>query len=786
LDTNLDKQPDTTKKNKLIATTWGTLLIILFLTIVSVGIYAPIKDYVFDSEDHVEQYIETRLFRIADTLADMTIYLTTANNLIRSEYAIHQSFGFNRFYTGNTESIKFHITNAEQTFVISNLSEPTQLREEIANSRLYLTLRFDEYGNPTVESSQDSDFNNAFLNGLSNRVFKLSDINSTTTTITAFDHATGTTATVMEIEHSPRTNIILSEFHHDFGTTVEIMETDGSFRNIVEVLDFARPTEVMSRTDDTIIKELTGIEAMAMTNLEITFIIPDSDILAIYSDFFTYEIKAANSSPHVILILAIAAISILLLKIIAFALPFSSQRQASIIGLFNKAPLEFKAMLWFGFILGTVIIARIVSNWWLPGVPYNIVNMIYDANHFFYLIGIPMTFILCLLIYLTICYIKHIYHEGLKEGLIKNSIIIIVLLYLFNGTKKLIRQTIDSFSELTRQIIELDMTQKYHKKFIILLLINLIILLIIASTWFFGIIIAVIYTFLLFRYGIKILDKVRTLNFATQQLAQGDFDVTIKEDLSLLNPIANNLNNIKDGFKVAVEKEVKSQNLKNELIANVSHDLKTPLTSIITYVDLLKTENITPETQKEYIEILDRKSQRLKVLIEDLFEASKAGSGNIELYPENLDVVALLRQTLGELEEKINNSTLDIKVNAPENKVICRLDGQKTYRVFENIMSNILKFSMPNSRVYIDILETEKEVSFVFKNISAYEMNFDASEITERFTRGDKSRTTEGSGLGLAIAKSLVELQKGTMLITIDGDLFKLTVNFAKSQQDEN
>jgi len=170
------------------------------------------------------------------------------------------------------------------------------------------------------------------------------------------------------------------------------------------------------------------------------------------------------------------------------------------------------------------------------------------------------------------------------------------------------------------------------------------------------------------------------------------------------------------------------------------------------------------------------------VLIEDLFEASRASSGNIELHPEKLDVIALLRQTLGELEEKINESTLQIKVSLPEGKVLCELDGRRTYRVFDNIINNILKYSMANTRVYIDAEERDRDISFFFKNISAYEMNFDSSEITERFTRGDKSRNTDGSGLGLAIAKSLVELQKGRLDINIDGDLFKLIVTFPKAE----
>ena len=217
--------------------------------------------------------------------------------------------------------------------------------------------------------------------------------------------------------------------------------------------------------------------------------------------------------------------------------------------------------------------------------------------------------------------------------------------------------------------------------------------------------------------------------------------------MGILAPMAKNLNNIKQGFSVAVDKEIKSERMKTELISNVSHDLKTPLTSIITYVDLLKNEDVESDTQKEYIDVIDRKSRRLKILIEDLFEASKATSGNVDLNPENIDVIALFRQTLGELEEKINESNLQFRINAPENKVMCNLDGKRTYRVFENIISNILKYSMENSRVYIDVVENEKSIRFIFKNISSYEMNFDPSEIAERFTRGDRSRSTEGSGL---------------------------------------
>ena len=218
--------------------------------------------------------------------------------------------------------------------------------------------------------------------------------------------------------------------------------------------------------------------------------------------------------------------------------------------------------------------------------------------------------------------------------------------------------------------------------------------------------------------------------------------------------------------------------MKAALISNVSHDLKTPLTSIITYVDFLKEKDLPSDKQAEYIDILDRKSKRLKILIEDLFEASKAASGNIELHSENVDLVALLKQTLGELEEKISISNLQLRPTFPGAKIICYLDRRRTYRIFENLMSNILKYAQPNSRVYIDITTTEDLATVTFKNISAYEMNFDASQITERFSRGDTSRHTECSGLGLSIAENLTELQNGTLTIHVDGDLFKVILTF--------
>ena len=243
--------------------------------------------------------------------------------------------------------------------------------------------------------------------------------------------------------------------------------------------------------------------------------------------------------------------------------------------------------------------------------------------------------------------------------------------------------------------------------------------------------------------------------------------------------LASNINSISEGLEKAVEGELKSERLKTELITNVSHDIRTPLTSIITYVDLLKNER-DPEKIDEYVEILDQKSQRLKVLTDDLFDAAKASSGSMPVHLEEIDIESLLTQGLGEVNDKIEASELEFKIRQPEDKVFIKADGKLLWRSIENLLSNIFKYAMQGSRVYIDIEDIGNEVLITFKNISAFELNITAEELMERFTRGDESRTSQGSGLGLSIAKSLIELQKGRFTIQIDGDLFKAMIYMPK------
>ncbi|TWD90192.1 histidine kinase [Neobacillus bataviensis] len=243
--------------------------------------------------------------------------------------------------------------------------------------------------------------------------------------------------------------------------------------------------------------------------------------------------------------------------------------------------------------------------------------------------------------------------------------------------------------------------------------------------------------------------------------------------------LAGNINSITDGLKMAVDRELKSERLKTELITNVSHDIRTPLTSIITYVDLLKGEEVSLRAA-EYIEILDQKSKRLKLLTDDLFDAAKATSGNISVVFEKIDIASLITQGLGEVNDRIEASHLQFKLNHPKEKVYIEADGKLLWRSIENLLSNIFKYALNGSRVYIDIEDAGSEVQLTFKNISAFELNISADELMERFKRGDESRSSQGSGLGLSIAKSLIEVQKGKFNIYVDGDLFKAVISFPK------
>ena len=334
-----------------------------------------------------------------------------------------------------------------------------------------------------------------------------------------------------------------------------------------------------------------------------------------------------------------------------------------------------------------------------------------------------------------------------------------------------------------------DFRDKQTKLLLKIVGINFVLLTVISCFWFFGIFGLMIYSVVLFFLLRRIYDgmqeKYEILLQATGKMADGNLEVEINEDLGVFEPLKGEITKIRNGFKKAVEEEVKSQSMKTELITNVAHDLKTPLTAIITYVNLLKKEGITEEERRNYIRILDQKSMRLKSLIEDLFEISKANSNNVTLHLVEVDIVSLMKQVRLELEDKIGRSQVEFRWNMPDDKAVLILDSEKTYRVFENLLVNIVKYALPGTRAYVEITDDGETVMVSMKNISATEISLEGRDITDRFVRGDESRNTEGSGLGLAIARSFVELQKGTMEVGIEADLFKVKIEWDRNRMPD-
>ena len=287
---------------------------------------------------------------------------------------------------------------------------------------------------------------------------------------------------------------------------------------------------------------------------------------------------------------------------------------------------------------------------------------------------------------------------------------------------------------------------------------------------------------------IYVLAAMKRLLVAGREIAAGNagYRVDLKYLRGPLKEHGENLNSITDGVNKAVNDRMKSERFKTELITNVSHDIKTPLTSIINYVDLLEKEEISSEKAREYIDVLARQSARLKKLIEDLIEASKASTGNLAVHPERCELGVMLAQTVGEYEEKLEKAGLELVINKCEDAVCIMADRQHLWRIFDNLMNNICKYSMPGTRVYLDLKRGASVMQgslrgraiVTFRNISQTRLTVSEDELTERFVRGDSSRNTEGSGLGLSIANSLTQLQHGDMKLVVDGDLFKVQLSF--------
>ena len=281
--------------------------------------------------------------------------------------------------------------------------------------------------------------------------------------------------------------------------------------------------------------------------------------------------------------------------------------------------------------------------------------------------------------------------------------------------------------------------------------------------------------------------NINMMETACDKIAEGNFDYQLKEDYVLepLRKTAEAVNHISKGMDKALKEQIKSEHFKTELITNVSHDIKTPLTSIITYVNLLQKTKVSGNEAGEYLEVLERQSDKLKKLIEDLVEASKASTGNIELDMVDMDICIMLEQAVGEYEERFRQRSLKAVLVGTGEPCIVHADGQHLWRIIDNLLSNVCKYSLENTRLFIELTENENDVEISFKNVSKYELENDSEELMERFVRGDKSRHTEGSGLGLSIARSLAESMGGELKLTVDGDLFKAVLRLSKVKDEK-
>lgn len=513
-------------------------------------------------------------------------------------------------------------------------------------------------------------------------------------------------------------------------------------------------------------------EAKPIENMTFVYAVPNK--LQVGDELYYSELNRSGyavrdaSVPFILIGLAVAAL-------LALIMPFKYTKDTLWFKHLLKMPLEIY------LIIASCAIPLIAESGSLiiePTINGDILNILKNANMWYldsieYILNILFWIFIYGGIFFGVTYIKNIFDMGFKKYLKEQVLVYRFKEVIFAGIRK-----------ISRYIKGIDLNKKSDKVLVILLGINFVIVSILCSVWFFGIFGVILYSAVLFYFARKYVNKWKNdynkLLEKTKEIANGNLDSKTDEDCGFFNPMRDELNNIQKGFKAAVQEEVKSQRMKTELISNVSHDLKTPLTSIIAYVDLLKGEE-DEEKRKDYLETLDKKSQRLKYLIEDLFEVSKATSGNVSLNIMNVDISYLMKQAIIELDDKISEAGLDLRLSMPDHKVILPLDSQRTYRVFENLIINVVKYALPNSRVYVELQDKENDVEVTIKNISADEITFNVNEISDRFVRGDKSRNTEGSGLGLAIVKSFVELQGGKFNIEVDGDLFKAIINFKKN-----
>lgn len=807
-------------KTKFFASSWRTVLVIFLISALIVGIYPfGIKMIEGPDNERLERYLKTDEFIVEEFQSNMEFKLEKRQvlravdknqeqkDLLLRRMNYQRSSRYGLEYDdlmiegtdgiNNTESqantlSRYYIADSSNHMIQTNMTKEEIESLENTPKILSVSFRIDNKGRsgdckidskyPSLISFYTREVNNLFERYAGSTIEKdeMYELVASMYNVRYFQRSENSDYDASE--SSSRTSDML-RVYHDYGS-----ENNFYLNGDVATVNNEKELESDKKLIATINQVVKQLETLPKEEISVTFYVPASAQEVLETDDY-YHYYESMMEQRAIFVLCLAAIGIFLMMLLAGVVPFRQQRNANIVSKFNHLPLELKLFLTTGmmgivcgiFVFGMQVTSR--ENVMYDSKELTFIYRVLSGNtpeYFGY--AMMVAFLGLLFVYLYMTYLKYIYYCGIIEGLIKNSIFGRVICYIC-------RMMITPFKKMymrLNRLQQIDLEGSFKKKMMGLWTFHCALLLVVIALFGMRPEIAMIlllgYVVLVFRWIYRFLLQLAYIQNYSKKLSDGNFNLQADENIGIFSKTAQYLNRIKTGFKTALEEEVRSQNMKTELISNVSHDLKTPLTSIINYSDLLKQPNLTKEQQEEYIDTIHKKSQRLKVLIEDLFEASKASSGNIKLQTERLDIVSVFRQTMGELEEKIQFSKLDFRLNLPKEPVYCMIDGKRTYRVFSNIISNITKYSLEHTRVYIDATEQDKSITFEFKNISSYEMNFAADEIMERFKRGDESRNTEGSGLGLAIAKSLTELQGGSLEIEIDGDLFKLFVRFPKDK----
>lgn len=451
----------------------------------------------------------------------------------------------------------------------------------------------------------------------------------------------------------------------------------------------------------------------------------------------------------------------LIIFIYIMALNYHKLKENNVFEGLKKIPIEVVMIsLPIILVIGISLLKNIVDSSQITDIIYRVFE---NKLVFTLTLSVAFTVLTMFITYLSLG-LKSIYYKGYKTFLIQNSIIYKIGSWIVRKIKTMVLSFLRLVDISDRKIFVgiFALMLGFWFIFSVLIFNSPIVFLI-----------GLIPLFIFFKIAKKIYGDIKEIQQISEEYSVGNYEYRVSDDNSL-KKLSANINKAGESLETAVEKQIESQRMKTELVTNVSHDLKTPLTSIINYSQLINDENTDIEDVKKYAETIHQKSLRLKSLIESLFEVSKLNSNNVDLHFTDIDLKEIFNQALGEWIDKFEEKELELIANIPDEEEIVSLDGQQTYRIFENVFSNIYKYALEGTRVYMDM----KDRTITIKNISKYALNISPSELMERFKRGDESRNTEGSGLGLSIASSLTELQNGSFTIDIIGDLFIVKIEF--------